>query len=125
MFGLFFSIIVSMFNGSWSSYSTSEAIYRIGNGIGHLFGNLCYLFQSFGLNVHTEGLTDYNEVINTYNGVSSNLSTSVTAGIKEVILESLPDIVGGVIATIVTIGIIVVALKGIKRLFTILFTVGR
>ena len=98
MFALFFSLYYSMFTGSWTYYSNPNWIYQlIKNGVNGLG---IFITSIFGDNT-------------TYTGFADNILGSN--------LEGLYGIVALVLATITSIGIVIMAVKGVKKAFGIFF----
>lgn len=118
MFALFFSLSLAFFYGDFQWFDTNGALAYFGNSLMNVGTFISHLLTSFS--PHTEAISNINDITDLYNSCASYV-----AGDFSYISLGIPSIVSGVIALVITIGIIVIALKAIKRLFTILFTLGR
>lgn len=108
MFALFFSLYMSMFRGLWFNFSLTE-IQNIMkpclNGIGSFFTSL---------------FNDVNTPMETLGDVlTANVNLYVDGFLRA--FPTYMGLVAFVLALITSIGIVVVATKGIKKIFTVFF----
>lgn len=104
MFALFFSLYLSMFMGSWINPATRDIGLYINTLINKLGEVLTSLFNGTTSPVLDLGTT----LTSSYGGVPMYLS-----------------LVAFVLALITSIGIVVAAVKGIKKIFYVFFYMGR
>lgn len=97
MFLLFFNLYLAMFTGTWVNNSWSDIYYNAGQAFNSLGTFITSIFGDGNFNGLGDALFANNDRI------------------------GLLMILSLVLATITSIGIVVVATKGIKKLFTVFF----
>lgn len=112
MFAFFYSIILALFNGEWYLLDTSEALGLIQQELSHLGKAIGSLLSAF--NIHTEALNSTQNIYSTL----SMWNTAVEQAWNDV---HVLELVGGVVAFVVCVGVVVAVVNIIKRIFTIFF----
>ena len=103
MFTLFFSMVVAMFTGDWYLYDFQEMSVLVKEPFGKVIEIITSLFNNVD-----SAVTNVDGLMGMFHGA-----------------PYFVYLVSAIIALVISIGIILVALKVVKRLFTILFTLGR
>lgn len=113
MFGLFYALYLSLLHGEWlGPISTQDAIYAAENSLSTFFNALGRTLQN--MSVGTGNVTNNNSIIAIYTNVANE--TSLAWQTMDVV-----QISALVLALITSISVVVLAVKGIKHIFTIFF----
>ena len=114
MYGLFYSLILSMIYGTWMSFDTNTALEHLEASIMVGWKGIASLLRNIGLDLPDSfSLSDANSFLATLN------QDALDNG--EMLGRIMPRAVAAIIALIITIGIILLAIKGIKKIFSIFF----